>query len=144
MIFQIKIYNQCYSYGIVKTSQNKFKILSPYADHEIIIEKLFNTQRFTLDLETDIKQLCNKIEKINLEIERDQVVKAMNLTKGHWFKCPNGHFYAIGECGGAMEEAKCIECKSSIGGSDHRLRSDNRFASEVDGATAPAWPGVHM
>ena len=42
--------------------------------------------------------------------ERIAIVKAMGLTKGHWFKCPNGHFYCIAECGDAMEVAKCSEC----------------------------------
>jgi hypothetical protein len=48
----------------------------------------------------------------------------------------------IGECGGAEQESRCGECKAKIGGGGHRLRDDNRFAPEVDGATAPAWPGM--
>jgi hypothetical protein len=32
------------------------------------------------------------------------------------FECPNGHYYVIGECGGAMEKSKCPECKEEIGG----------------------------
>ena len=39
--------------------------------------------------------------------EKRQIVKAIGLSKGHWFKCPRGHVYAIGECGGAMETSKC-------------------------------------
>jgi hypothetical protein len=31
-----------------------------------------------------------------------EIMKAIGLDKGHWNKCPNGHFYVIGECGGAM------------------------------------------
>lgn len=49
------------------------------------------------------------------EVERMQIVKALNMTQGHWFKCPNGHPYAIGECGGAMETSKCNECGADIG-----------------------------
>ena len=37
-----------------------------------------------------------------------------------------------------MEEAKC-PCGASIGGSQHRLRNDNTFAPEMDGASKPAW-----
>lgn len=51
----------------------------------------------------------------------------------------SGHVYAITECGGAMEESKCPECGAGIGGQDHALRRDNRLASEMDGATAPAF-----
>ena len=50
-----------------------------------------------------------------------------------------GHIYCIGECGGAMEEAKCPECGVKIGGTQHRLVSDNSLASDMDGATHAAW-----
>lgn len=73
------------------------------------------------------------------DVEREQIVKAMGLTQGHWFKCPNGHIYAIGECGGAMQESKCNECGAAVGGASHRLRSDNRLASEMDGARFASW-----
>ncbi|KAJ1520684.1 hypothetical protein ONE63_003788 [Megalurothrips usitatus] len=68
----------------------------------------------------------------------------MGMGKGHWFKCPNGHVYAIGDCGGATMESKCNECGAAIGGGSHRLRSDNRFAPEIDGATTTAYPGTAM
>ena len=73
------------------------------------------------------------------EEEKKILVKAMGLGQGHWFKCPKGHIYCIGECGGAMEEAKCPECGSTIGGTQHRLVSDNNLASEMDGARHAAW-----
>jgi hypothetical protein len=73
------------------------------------------------------------------QAERTEIVKAIGLSKGHWFKCPNGHVYCIGECGGAMEEAKCPECAARIGGRQHSLRSDNQLASEMDGAQHAAW-----
>lgn len=71
--------------------------------------------------------------------ERIAIVKAIGLAKGHWFKCPNGHFYCIGECGGAMETAKCPECGHMIGGQSHALVTGNELASEIDGAMHPAW-----
>jgi len=71
--------------------------------------------------------------------EKDLIVKAMGLTQGHWFKCPKGHIYCITECGGAMEESKCPECGSRIGGHNHQLRADNRLASEMDGARYAAF-----
>ncbi|XP_046560628.1 LOW QUALITY PROTEIN: NFX1-type zinc finger-containing protein 1-like [Haliotis rubra] len=73
------------------------------------------------------------------EEERVEIVKAMALTKGHWFKCPNGHVYAIGECGGATMVSKCPECNATIGGTGHRLRGDNALAPEMDGAAFAAW-----
>jgi len=73
------------------------------------------------------------------EQERTEIVKAIGLNKGHWFKCPNGHFYCIGECGGAMEKAKCPECKADIGGAGHRLTDGNVHAPEMDNSTHAAW-----
>ena len=71
--------------------------------------------------------------------ERVMIVKAMGLTQGHWFKCPNGHVYCITECGRATEESKCPDCKATIGGTSHRLRDDNRLAPEMDGARHAAF-----
>jgi len=68
------------------------------------------------------------------------VVQAMGLKQGHWYKCPNGHIYCIGDCGGAMMESRCNECGEIIGGESHRLRSDNTLAREMDGASTSAWP----
>ena len=36
-------------------------------------------------------------------------------------------------------ESTCPECNAIIGGGSHRLRSDNQFAGEMDGAQYPAW-----
>ena len=60
--------------------------------------------------------------------ERVMIVKAMGFSKGHWYKCPNGHIYAIGDCGGANQESRCPECNLVIGGMHHKLHAGN----EVD------------
>jgi len=49
---------------------------------------------------------------------------------GHWFQCPNGHPYTIGECGGANEESRCPECGETVGGSSHHLAEGNQLARE--------------
>lgn len=68
------------------------------------------------------------------------IVKAMaDIQKGAWYKCPNGHFYAIGECGGATQVGKCPECGAAIGGQGHRLLSDNAHAGEIDNSSHAAW-----
>ena len=100
--------------------------------------------KITSDDETEImhsiQTLCKEYQVDNLsEAEKLEIVEAMGLTKGHWFKCPQGHFYCIGECGGAMETAKCPECNAEIGGSHHQLLASNQVATEMDGAEHPAW-----
>ena len=71
--------------------------------------------------------------------EKEMIIKVMDLSAGHWYKCPNGHVYAIGECGGAMEESRCPECNATIGGIQHRLVEGNAHAGEFDGSRHAAW-----
>ncbi|GLH02045.1 Regulator of nonsense transcripts 1 homolog [Gryllus bimaculatus] len=94
----------------------------------------------------ELKNIINTLKKavgniVVSERERKEIVQAIGLRQGHWFKCPNGHIYCIGECGGAMEVAKCPECGEAIGGSNHHLLSSNRLASEMDGAQRHAFAG---
>lgn len=42
----------------------------------------------------------------------DMIIKAVDLSKGAWFECPNGHPYVIGECGGAVTASKCPTCNA--------------------------------
>lgn len=99
----------------------------------------------TESIKSRFKGLVEEASKLQSGIgisfeEKQMVLQAMQLAKGHWFKCPNGHVYCIGDCGGAMVEAKCPECECSIGGGSHRLRADNSLATEMDHAARPAWP----
>ena len=66
-------------------------------------------------------------------------MKAIGLCKGHWYKCQNGHYYAIGDCGGATQRGKCPECGSVIGGEGHRLAAGNLHASEFDSSRHAAY-----
>lgn len=49
---------------------------------------------------------------------------------GHYYRCPNGHTYAIADCGGAVIESQCPECGATIGGTHHRLSSGNEVDPE--------------
>ena len=44
----------------------------------------------------------------------EDLIQAIGLSKGNWKKCPNGNFYVISECGGAMEVSKCPDCNAII------------------------------
>ncbi|KAK7499274.1 hypothetical protein BaRGS_00009534 [Batillaria attramentaria] len=92
------------------------------------------------------KTLISKLEELVPESglgisdkERVMILKAMQLNTGHWYKCPKGHVYAIGDCGGANQGSRCPECKAAIGGVNYRLAEGNTLASEMDGAQAAAW-----
>ena len=66
------------------------------------------------------------------------IVAALGSKKGSWYVCPNGHYYNIGECGGANQIGRCIECKAEVGGTNHRLLQNNRHSS-IDGSQHSAW-----
>eukprot|EP00899_Mesostigma_viride_P007084 jgi/Mesvir1/16377/Mv18122-RA.4 len=87
-----------------------------------------------------VRTEAQRNEKLAQE-EMEALMGAMRteIRAGGWYRCPNGHPYAIGECGGAMEEATCPTCGRGIGGQNHRLRADNAHALDIDGAARPAW-----
>jgi len=62
--------------------------------------------------------------------EIQEIKAAMGMGLGLWYKCPNGHPYKIEDCGRAMVESICNECHARIGGTSHRLRSDNTEARD--------------
>jgi len=68
--------------------------------------------------------------------------------KGSWHTCPNGHFYLIGDCGGAREASKCPDCRSTVGGSAYTLAAGNAavgdtpWAAQVQMQHLPPAPDV--
>jgi hypothetical protein len=112
---------------LVKLEHLLVNKISPFNDKmKLVVDGLLN----------DLKSLL-KIE-LSKE-ERLMIHTAMGLSKGHWFKCKNGHVYCITECGGAMEKSRCPDCNCEIGGTNHTLLADNQLASEMDGAQHAAW-----
>ena len=136
-------------------STAQFNSIAPSTAEQNLLDQLLTKNIRILNeeqkglIKTALQDLAKKLNTgIGIsETERKQIVAAFVAkgqwanTKGHWFKCPNGHIYVIDDCGGASVESRCNECGSQIGGTGHRLRQDTRFAPEMDGATAPAWPG---
>ncbi|XP_040296683.1 E3 ubiquitin-protein ligase RNF213-like [Bufo bufo] len=37
----------------------------------------------------------------------------------HWYRCPNGHYCAVGECGQPMATGRCLDCGADVGGQNH-------------------------
>jgi Fe2+ or Zn2+ uptake regulation protein len=100
-----------------------------------------NQVRFE-DLVQEANMLKNKLDSLSAlsAIELKHIVKVMSAVDGynyggmassHWYQCPNGHPYFIGECGGAMEQSQCIECGAVVGGNNHRLLSTNAPAANM-------------
>ena len=92
------------------------------------------------EMRSKVDAICKKYSIGSLSVEeKEMIIKAMGFSQGHWYKCPNGHVYAIGDCGGAMQESRCPECKATIGGTSHRLARGNTHAGEFDGSRHAAW-----
>lgn len=53
------------------------------------------------------------------------------------YRCPNGHPYVIGDCGGATQAASCPECGARIGGTGHQLTSGNTQHQELASLAGP-------
>ena len=106
---------------------------------------MVNLENIDKEIVNEAKELYSLVlNKFDPKKQIKEVMKAMNVVEGydyggswsdHWFECPNGHPYFIGECGGAMQESRCIECGAAVGGSGHRLLGTNRSAG---GAIAAA------
>ena len=111
----------------------------------ILNQTLKATARIEEKVIEQLKQQIQDIYHKHLQLtpitpeEKVQIVKAIWLKQGHWFKCSQGHIYAIGECGGAMETSRCPDCNAVIGGQHHRLEENNELATEMDGARHAAW-----
>lgn len=109
--------------------------------HQLMVD----IQPYSEDKDAEFKFRLEKLKKLTssgLNIsakEKTEIMQALNLTRGHYFKCPNGHIYIITECGGANQIGRCNECGATIGGMNHALHPTNAVATEMDGATYPAF-----
>ena len=50
---------------------------------------------------------------------------------GHWYTCENNHPFTVGECGMPMEQRRCPQCGSPIGGVQHQPAPGVRSLDEV-------------
>jgi hypothetical protein len=93
---------------------------------------------FPSALKTEYEALVKAVEERGMTLVKKMAFDALAQDLGaptpyggHFYTCPNGHYFAIGECGGAMEVARCIECGAEVGGTSHRLLDTNRAANDV-------------
>ena len=71
---------------------------------------------------------CIKLDLKDLYKDNNIDEQALNLLRTlgtTWYKCPNGHLYVVGECGGPMQTGICPECRSQIGGRYHQPAYQN-------------------
>ena len=99
-----------------------------------VIDELLENPNFSSFAEIHEEAMKLKAT-IDGNLDLKPVIEAMHVVDGydyggswtsHWYECPNGHPYFIGNCGGAMETAQCFECGAEIGGNNHRLLHTNK------------------
>ncbi|TLD10377.1 hypothetical protein PgNI_06085 [Pyricularia grisea] len=95
-------------------------------------------QKLGLAVEDSLRLFEDRYETVTAA-ELDDIKSAMvsgpggiATHSGHWYKCQNGHPFAIGECGMPMELARCPECGANIGGQDHSAVAGVERASEME------------
>ncbi|CAH0548136.1 unnamed protein product, partial [Brassicogethes aeneus] len=101
----------------IVASKHYAQVKTIVAEHVRIIENnLFSKLRYTNEVDANIMENLKELntqaasEVQITEAERLNIVRAMGMYKGHWFKCPKGHVYAIEDCGDAATPGKCNEC----------------------------------
>eukprot|EP01062_Namystynia_karyoxenos_P054291 TRINITY_DN4457_c1_g1_i1.p1 TRINITY_DN4457_c1_g1~~TRINITY_DN4457_c1_g1_i1.p1 ORF type:complete len:3111 (+),score=983.00 TRINITY_DN4457_c1_g1_i1:397-9729(+) len=79
------------------------------------------------------------------ESEVQVVVRSLTGREGFltWYRCPRGHLYSIGECGGPMEVGRCAQpgCGAVIGGRGHTPAAGNVRVGTTDEVFAQAAAG---
>jgi hypothetical protein len=107
--------------------------------HSVVVGHL-NVVIGTAVVSTELRAKAEELkENISDEARRRELQQVLSALTGrgdgydygtsasdHWYQCPNGHPYFIGECGGAMEESRCMECGELVGGRSHNLLPSNR------------------
>ncbi|KAF9093273.1 hypothetical protein BGX23_003500 [Mortierella sp. AD031] len=99
----------------------------PVGTSEDVREESETSVRVLRERMTDACDCARSGEQISQK-EKLMVFRAVSAHmggSGHWYRCPNGHPYVIGECGMAMEESSCPQCGARIGGGHHALLSSN-------------------
>jgi hypothetical protein len=109
--------------------------LSKMENMEHLVNQCVEKMKTTLLEIDEIEKIAKELGTLTAE-EKLEVYKAMTSEfrgSGHWYQCPNGHPYTIGDCGGAVITSRCPECGAVIGGSGHNLDQNNRRDNEFEG-----------
>ncbi|GJJ72575.1 hypothetical protein EMPS_04933 [Entomortierella parvispora] len=121
--------------ALVETFTKEFNELRKNCPLGIKTECLARADEIKERMATAVKIAKGDLNAPLTKAEKMEVFRAISATlggSGHWYRCPNGHTYVIGDCGMAMMESTCPECGAVVGGGRHRLRQDNAIDTEYE------------
>ena len=110
MIYNNNIYNQYQRNNFMQQDDINLKTPS-----EIL--------KGNFSIELDLKDLYKNAK---IDFESLNLLRTLGTT---WYRCPYGHLYVVGECGGPMQQSRCPECGQIIGGRDHVPANRNMVAN---------------
>ena len=119
-------------YSILKLKKRRNYFLTDNNEEYINKEKKIIKEIQKNNFSSNNINLKNLYSDSIIEHEEIDLIKNIGTT---WYKCPKGHFYAVGECGRPMEESICPECHSKIGGLNHIPSSRNEQVNFEFGGT---------
>ena len=75
----------------------------------------------------DIDDVSKQFVKFDIQMIR--LLQGLGTT---WYKCRNGHFYAVGNCGMFNQRGRCPECNEEIGVNNGRNLQVNDLGRELN------------
>ncbi|KAK3935981.1 hypothetical protein QBC46DRAFT_420645 [Diplogelasinospora grovesii] len=101
-----------------------------------LMEKSASAAVLRPEVEAAEGMLRGEIFYQNVSVEEMRAVYAAMAVEfngtGHWYTCANGHPFTIGECGMAMQRARCPECDAPVGGADHVSAEGVQHAAHIE------------
>ncbi|KAI9148303.1 N-terminal binuclear Zn cluster-containing protein [Paramyrothecium foliicola] len=101
----------------------------------LLLEKYPSTEVFANEIDAIESMLKDGSYHPHTAAELRAVYQAMAQEfsgTGHWYTCERRQPFTIGECGMAMEQARCRECGLPVVGSNHRAADGVRIAEEIE------------
>lgn len=107
----------------IRDSCNISNAIPNLPEVKTVREVLYGITLFTdendLEMATTLKRLNIKA-RANVAVSEKETTHIMQIMKTQlgvtqWYKCPNGHYYGVGNCGQFNQRGKCPDCKSDIG-----------------------------
>ena len=103
-------------------------LLQSFNDAKIEFPNSSNTIDVNMALLIECSKALDMMKQCQYDFELGNVIpilEAANNGPLTYYRCPNGHFYTIGDCGGAMETSVCPDCGEQIGGQHHNTVAGN-------------------